>query len=213
MKVSKLLIMSALVLAVVVCLATSTYAFSNSDLTKYLTGSHVINGSTYELNDSAKAQVKSYLEKNPVTDEQAAQIKANLEKAKSLVVAGAQSLNQMNSEKKSEIVSYVKAAGNIAGVEVSINTETQVINIVANGKTILSGTYALDGTNGLTVRTSAPQGGNGGGASAQAGSGSASGSTISGFARTGATVSVFAVAALVAVVAVSTVFIKKVNAK
>lgn len=201
MKLSKVLLIAVIA---IMALATSVSAYTSSDLANYITGSHTISGSQFELGAAQKQEVKNYLANNPLTDAEAAEVKSLLDQAKNEINAtGASNLNQVSKETKSKAVSLLKQAGNVAGVTVSVNTENQTVTLSKAGTVILSGAYSLEGNGGLTVRTYTNP----------ASTGSASGSTINSFVYTGNSNAVFAVVAVLAVVAVSTILVKKAYAK
>lgn len=208
MRTSKLLSILIVAIIAIAALATSVSAYTSAELSDYVTGTHTISGSQFQLRAAEKQEVKDYLANNPLTDEQATQIKSLLDQAKNKISAtGASNLNQISKETKAQVVTLLKQAGNIAGLTVSVNSDAQTVTI-SNGTTVLlNGSYAMEGNAGITVRTytnPASVGGN---------SGATSGSTISGYVYTGSNNTVFIVVAVLAVVAVSTIVIKKVYAK
>ena len=106
---------------------------------------------------------------------------------------------------KSTEVGKISIGGYITAVNTTNNTIT-----VSNGSTVLlSGSYVNGGNGGLTVKfgSSDTVGSSGGTASAPANGGAKT------FVYTGADYSVFAGIALLAVVAVSTIYVRKFNAK
>lgn len=210
MKLSKLLLILIVAIIAVSALATSVSAYTSADLAKYITGSHTISGSQFKLKDAEKKQVEDYLAQNPVTDEQATQIKSLLDQAKNAISStGGSNLNQISKATKTKVVSLLKQAGDVAGVKVSVNTEAKTVTITDGNTVILSGSYSLEGNGGITVRTYTNPASTG-----NSGSGAAAGSSsINKFVYTGSNNTVFAVIAVLAVVAVSTVLVKKTYAK
>lgn len=207
MKLSRISLVIAVALLAIVALTVSANAFSNEDLATYLTTTHMISGTQYKLTDANAVQVKDYLMQHPVTDAQAAQIKSLLDQALSKV-AGDDALSKLTQAEKDEIISLIQQAGNIAGVTVTFNTAADTVTVSANGTVIISGSYVNDGNGGVTVKYT-----NNGGSSAGAAAGTAANGGSKTFVYTGANNSVFAVIALLAVVAVSTVLVKKAYAK
>lgn len=208
MRLSKMIFMVVIALLAIAILTVSTNAFSSADLANYITGIHVISGSQYKLSDAQAANVKAYLDSNPVTDAQAEQIKTLLEQAKSKV-SGDVELSQMTDSEKTDIISLLQQAGNVAGLTVTVNTEANTITVSDGRTALLSGSYVNAGNGGLTVKF-------GGGDGSTATTGSAATASNGGaqtFVYTGANNTVFAVIALLAVVAVSTIVVKKVYAK
>lgn len=208
MKISKLSLILVVAIMAISVLATTVSAYTSAELANYITGSHTISGSQFELGADAKNQVKNYLANNPVTDAEAAQIKGLLDEAKNVINStGASNLNQVSKETKAKAVSLIKQAGNVAGLTVSVNSQAKTVTVSDGATAILSGSYAVEGNGGLTVRTytnPASVGGN----NAAAGS-----TTVNKLVYTGSNNTVFAVVAVLAVVAVATVLVKKVNAK
>lgn len=209
MKLSRISLVIAVALLAIVALTVSANAFSNEDLATYLTTTHMISGTQYKLTDANAVQVKDYLTQHPVTDAQAAQIKSLLEQALAKV-SGDNALSQLTQAEKDQIISLVQQAGNIAGVTVTFNTAANTVTVSGSGAVILSGSYVNDGNGGVTVKYT---NGGSGSSSAGAAAGTAANGGSRAFVYTGANNSVFAVIALLAVVAVSTVLVKKAYAK
>ena len=202
MKITKLSVM-ALVIITLITMATSVSAYTSAELENYITGTHTISGSQFELKAAEKQEVKDYLASNPLTDAQATQIKSLLDEAKNKISAtGASNLNQIAKSTKAEVVALLKEAGNVAGLTVSVDTSAKTITVSKAGTVIVSGSYAMEGNGGVTVRTYTNP------ASVTKG-----GSTISGFVYTGSNNTVLAIVAVLAVVAVSTIVVRKVYAK
>lgn len=208
MKLSKLSLVLVLTILVVAALATSVSAYTSSDLATYITSEHNVGSNCYKLCDDPAQEVKDYLANNPVSDSQAEQIRNLLEQAINKASAtGAIDLNQIDTETKMEIQSLIQQAGNVAGVSVSIDTVQKLVTISKNGTIIVQGHYTTDGRGGITRKIT----GDGGGATSSASTTSSTG-TISSYVYTGATNVAFAVVAVLAVAAVSTAVVKKVNA-
>lgn len=215
MKLSRITLVVAIAFVAILALTNSVSAYTSAELSNYITGTHLINGSQYKLTDAQAANVKAYLDSNPVTDAQAAQIKAKLDEAKSKANATTD-LSQMSDANKAEIVSLLQDAGAIAGVTVSVNTQNNTLTVSDGNTVLLNGSYATAGNGGLTVKFGNAGGTTSGAAAAtgsSAGTTTASNGGASTFVYTGANNSIFAVIAVLAVVAVSTVSVKKVYAK
>lgn len=188
---------------IVATLTISTSAFSNEDLATYITTPHMISGSQYKLTDANAVAAKEYLMKNPVTDEQAAQIKSLLDQALAKV-NGRKTLKEITPAEKVQIISLLQQAGNVAGFTVTVDTNANTVTVSKNGTVIINGFYVDDGNGGVTIKYA----NNGGSTTTSAANGGSNK-----FVYTGANNSVFVVIALLAVVAVSTVFVKKSYAK
>lgn len=209
MKLSKLTVALVVVLAII-CLSTSVSAFSNQELINYLTGSHKVLNSDYQLDEQQKKDIRSYLKDNPVSDDEAAKIKAEVEAAKKEIdKSGAKNLDSVPADIQSKAAAKLKAAGNIAGVNIDFNSKdkTAVITDKATGKLVSS----FNGKKAVQKVT--PSGGSAAAPAPAGNAGNAGASTVQTFAKTGFELPVFIVVALVAVVAVSTIFVKKYNEK
>lgn len=208
MKISKLSLMLVIAIIAISALATSVSAYTSADLANYITGSHSISGSQFELQASEKQQVKDYLANNPLSDAQATEIKNLLDQAKNTISAtGSSNLNQIPDSTKAQVVSLIKQAGNVAGLTVSVDTNAKTVTISSANAVILSGSYNIEGNGGITVRTYTNPASTG-----NAGSGAAN-SSVNTLVYTGSNNTIFAVLAVLAVVAVSTVIVKKAYAK
>lgn len=211
MKLSKVTVALVVAILAVMFLATSASALTNLGLKDYLVGSHKVLGTDYQLSEQQKKDVSSYLENNPVSDADAEKIKAEVEAAiKEVNATKAKDLDSVPGDVKSKALSKIQAAGDIAGVNITVNSKDdtvvvtnkktgKVVSSVNGKKAIVKSSDAVKAASGSTATT---------GSAAPAGT-----STVSQFAKTGNTFSVFAVVALIAVVAVSTIFVKKVNEK
>ncbi|MBR3697218.1 MAG: hypothetical protein IKM97_02990 [Clostridia bacterium] len=188
---------------IVSSLTISTSAFSNEDLATYLTSPHMISGSQYKLTDANAVATKEYLMKNPVTDAQAAQIKGLLDQALSKVNER-KTLKEITPAEKIQIISLLQQAGNVAGFTVTVDTSANTVTVSKSGTVIISGFYVDDGNGGVTIKYA----NNGESATRTAANG---GSKT--FVYTGANNSIFVIIALLAVVAVSTLYVKKAYAK
>lgn len=209
MKITKLTLILVVAILAVTALATTVSAYTSANLENYLLQTHVIGGSQFELRDGAKADVKAWFKKHQLTDEVAGQIHDKLEAAKAKV--GTSNLDSLSDKTKAEVVSLLQEAGNLAGVTVKVDTSAKTVTISDDGTVVLSGSYTADGANGLTFRSSAG-GAAVGGAGAAAGAGAGASSSVNSLVYTGNTSTIFAVVAVLAVVAVATLVVKKVNA-
>lgn len=209
MKITKLTLILVVAILAVTALATTVSAYTSANLENYLLQTHVIGGVQFELRDGPKAEVKAWFKSHTLDDEKAAQVHAKLEEAKAKV--GTSDLKSLSVTTKSEIVALLKEAGNIAGVEVTVDTANETITVSDDGVAIISGSYTSDGANGISFRSSAG-GAAVGGAGAAAGAGAGASSSVNSLVYTGNTSTIFAVVAVLAVVAVATLVVKKVNA-
>jgi len=204
MKLSKVTIALLVAVLAIVCLSTTVNA---ADLKGYVNGSHEIGGQNYELDSNTKTDLNFYLQNNPIPDDVAGDIEDDLNAALDLVPDGAKSLDDLSAGLKAQILGKIKDAGNKAGLNVEINPKAGTFKVTdKNGNTVSNGHYGRNGVNPTVAAAGAPAPA-GVGAAAPAGT-----TTVAGFAKTGASVSVYAVIASIAMVAVSVYFVKKVNA-
>lgn len=151
-------IMSTIVLMIaIISISISVNAYTNEDVISYVTRAHVVNGRTEQLNGTQRESLRKYLQENPVTDSEADEIIAKLDQAKALIDnSGATSLSQLSDNIKAEVVSLIKSAGAIAGLQVEVDTVNETVTIKdSNGNIIIPATsYSrLDNGNGKLVYT------------------------------------------------------------
>ena len=205
MKLSKITSIVVLAIVSILALTISANAYTSAELSEYVTGAHLIGGYQYKLTDGNSATVKDYLSKNPVTDAQAAQIKSILDQAKAKA-NGYTDLSQISDAQIAELIAILQQAGAVAGLTVNVNTQANIITVSKNGTVLLNGPYVDNGNGGVTVKF-------GQGESAPSGANTPANGGSKTFVYTGSDYSVFAGIALVAVVAVSTIYVRKVYAK
>lgn len=194
-KVSKLVAMVVVILAVIATMAGSVSAYTNADVMKYVNDVHNINGMIFELSNSDKAKIQNYLTANPVDEATANSIMADISAIEAKVAAtGATSVNQISVAVKSEIVSMAKSTVAKAGLNLSVNSKAKTFTITtSSGEVLVSTSYA-----GKAQSTMGAAAGSAGGASA-------SGSTL---LYTGANYAVYALPVL-AIIAVAIIAKKR----
>lgn len=209
MKLSKILVIVAIAIVAIVALSVSASAYTKEDLATYITSPQKIGDKTYKLTDADAVAAKEYIMTHEISDAQAAQVKSLVEQAVSKA-GSVSSLDQLSNATKTEITNLLQQAGDVVGVTVNVNTNSNTVSVVdSNGTAIVSGSYSTSGNGGLTVSNS----GSGSTTGSAAAATTASNGGAKTFVYTGANGSVFAVIALLAVVAVSTVLVKKAYAK
>lgn len=131
-----------LLIMVVISMTMSVNAYTNESVISYISKAHTVNGRTVQLTGTQRESLTKYLKENPVTDAQANEIIAKLDEAKALIDnSGATDLSQLSENIKAEVVSLVKSAGAIAGLEVQIDTKNETITIKdRNGNVIIRAT-------------------------------------------------------------------------
>lgn len=194
-KVSKLVAMVVVILAVIATMAGSVSAYTNADVMKYVNDVHNINGMIFELSNSDKAKIQNYLTANPVDEATANSIMADISAIEAKVATtGATSVNQISVAVKSEIVSMAKSTVAKAGLNLSVNSKAKTFTITtSSGEVLVSTSYA-----GKAQSTMGAAAGSAGGASA-------SGSTL---LYTGANYAVYALPVL-AIIAVAIIAKKR----
>ena len=150
MKISKILLLPMVVIAIVLILPVYTNSYTNEELVTYITDVHHIGGNEYKLTNENAENIKEYLIENPVTDEQAEQIKSLIEQAKQKV-NNKEDLANLTDGEKTEIVSLLQQSGNIAGLNVSVNTSNNVITVNDEKEVLLNGSYMKSGNGGIVV--------------------------------------------------------------
>lgn len=140
-KVVKVMSMIAVMIAVI-AMTVSVQAYTNQDVISYVTKAHTVNGRTVQLSQTQRQSLTQYLNENPVTESEANDIIAKLDKAKSLIDnSGATNLSQLSSSIKGEVISLVKEAGRIAELDVQVDTANETVTIkTLKGKVIISAT-------------------------------------------------------------------------
>lgn len=140
-KLCKIVSMIVLMM-VVISVSISVSAYTNDNVIAYITKAHTVNGRTVQLSSSQRESLKQYLQNNPVTDAEANEIITKLDTAKAKIDnSGATNLSQLSDSVKAEVVSLVKEAGSIAGLDVQVDTTNEIVTIKdSKGNTIISAT-------------------------------------------------------------------------
>ena len=139
-----------------ISVSISVNAYTNDDVIKYISKAHTVNGRTVRLTKAQRQSLSQYLKNNPVTEDEANEIIAKLDLAKSKIDnSGATNLSQLSDSIKAEVVSLVKTAGSIAGLDVQLDTVNEIVTIKdSKGNTIISATsYSQFNTNSKSNTT------------------------------------------------------------
>lgn len=138
-KLCKIITVVALVM-IVISITMTAQAYTNDNVIAYITKAHTVNGRTVQLSAKQRQSLTQYLQNNPVTDSEADEIIAKLDEAKAKIDnSGATNLSQLDQSIKAEVVSLVKSAGAIAGLDVQIDTVNEIVTIKdSNGNVIIS---------------------------------------------------------------------------
>ena len=136
-KVSKLLVMALVVLAVVT-MSLNVNA-STSELKSYVGTYHTINGMIFELTNAQKQTVVNYVA--GLDDATSASIMNDIKAAEKLVgESGATSIAKMSKSVKSEVIALGKSAAQKAGLTLTVNTANNTFALTkSNGETLISG--------------------------------------------------------------------------
>lgn len=163
-KLSKLLVMAIVVLAVVT-MSLNVNA-GTADLATYVTTGHNINGMVFELKSADKVAVKDYITAN-VSDAQADAAMAKIKEAEALVASsGATKVENINADVKSKLITLATAAADNVGLVLTVNTSSNTYSLSDGAKVITSGKVETF----ISSASGAPAGGSSnGGSSAPAG--------------------------------------------
>ena len=129
--------MLALVMAIVALtvFTTKSNAMTANELKDYICNDKGINGTKLIIRDADKVKVEKFFANNEMTDAQADQIKAIIDKGVALMNAdGASEPNQLSSKaKKQELLSYAQEAAAVMGLTVSYDATEERLDIYKNG--------------------------------------------------------------------------------
>ena len=130
-------VMLALVMAIVALtvFTTKSNAMTANELKDYICNDKGINGTKLIIRDADKVKVEKFFANNEMTDAQADQIKAIIDKGVALMNAdGASEPNQLSSKaKKLELLSYAQEAAAVMGLTVSYDATEERLDIYKNG--------------------------------------------------------------------------------
>lgn len=193
MKVSKLLVMALVVLAVIT-MSLSVHAGTN-ELKAYVGDIHNINDMVFELTDSQKTVVLDYI--STLDSATADSILNDIRSAENLVRnSGATSIAGLSVEVKREVINLGKSAADKAGLILTVNTANNTFTLTKKvGGVLISGS-----ADALITKNQ--------GSAGTASSSNASASTGGTLLYTGSNYTVYAVAVL-AIVAVAVVVKKR----
>lgn len=138
-KTLKIMIVAILLMVI----ATTVNAYTNDELIAYLTSSKTVAGETVTLTSDEKGAIRSYLEENPLSDEDAAKVKAQAEEVIAIMdAAGTTDITELSDADKSKITSLVNSAADIAGVVVNVDAGKKTVSVETKaGKTLFAEDY------------------------------------------------------------------------
>lgn len=136
-KISKLLVMALVVLAVIT-MSLNVNA-GTKELTNYVTNYHVINGMMFELPNSQKTAVRDYISAN-VNDSQADTAYSKIMEAEKLVSnSGVTDVAKLSADVKSKVISLATEAASAVGLTLKVNTADNTYTLTAGSKVLASG--------------------------------------------------------------------------
>lgn len=162
-KLSKLLVMAIVVLAVVTM--SLNVKAGTMDLVSYIKTAHSVNGMTYELKGGDKVAVEDYIVNN-LSDAQSDAALAKIKEAEALVAStGAKKAEDIPADVKSKVISLATTTASEVGLTLKVDTANNTYSLSNGAKVLSSGKIAT-----TTVGGGAPAGGSSnGGSSAPAG--------------------------------------------
>lgn len=163
-KLSKLLVMAIVVLAVVT-MSLNVNA-GTMDLVSYVKTAHSVNGMTFELKGGDKVAVEDYIVNN-LSDAQSDAALAKIKEAEALVAStGAKKVEDIPADVKSKVISLATTTASEVGLTLKVDTANNTYSLSNGAKVLSSGKIAT-----TTVGGGAPVGGgsSNGGSSASAG--------------------------------------------
>lgn len=136
-KISKLLVMALVVLAVIT-MSLSVNA-GTASLVNYIKEPHNINGMIFELTNKQKTAVTNYINSN-VSDAQADVALGKIKEAESLVASThANRLDKLSADVKTKVISLAKEAANAVGLTLTVNTADNTFTVSSANEVLASG--------------------------------------------------------------------------
>ncbi len=192
-KLSKVLTMAVVVLAVIAMSLNVNAATQKETLINYIREAHVVNGMMFEITNAQKNALTDYVNTS-ISEETAQAVYNDLVSIENTIKnTGATNTSQISKEVREKVLAQAKATATKAGLTLNVDTRTDTFTLIKSDGTVLaSGGYTSLATNP------------GSGSGSSNGGTSAGGSTL---LYTGANYALYAVLAL-AIVAVA-VIVKK----
>ncbi len=192
-KLSKVLTMAVVVLAVIAMSLNVNAATQKETLINYIREAHVVNGMMFEITNAQKNALTDYVNTS-ISEETAQAVYNDLVSIENTIKnTGATNTSQISQEVRDKVLAQAKATATKAGLSLNVDTRNNTFSLLKSDGTVLaSGGYLSLATN------------------PGSGSGSSNGGTSAGGSKllyTGANYALYAVLAL-AIVAVA-VIVKK----
>ena len=146
-KVSKLLVMAVVVLAVITMSLSVNAAAANEILVEYIRDPHVVNGMLFELTNSQKNAITDYV--NTLDEATASAVHADIVAMEQTIKnTGATNTSQISKSVKTDILARAKDTATKAGLTLTVNTSSKTFTLTkATGETLASGSYTALATN------------------------------------------------------------------
>ncbi len=147
-KISKMLVMAIVVLALVTMSLNVSAATSKETLTNYIREAHNINGMLFELTNSQKNAVTDYVATS-LDENTANEVYQDIISIEQTIRnTGATNTSQISKSVKTEVLEKAKATAKKAGLTLNVNTKSKSFTLVKeDGTTLISGSYTALVTN------------------------------------------------------------------
>lgn len=154
-KMKKLFISLIAGLVAISIFAGVSKATTANDLKDYICSSNGVGDSGIVISNAEKAKVERFFQDNTVTDEQADQIKAIIDKGIALMKEdGVTDPNKLSTKaKKEQLLSYAREAAGILGFTVSYDASEERLDLYKDGKLYDSLNWDIVSSNGKLVQT------------------------------------------------------------
>lgn len=136
-KVSKLLVMGIVILAVVtISLRVNA---NTADLINYIKSSHTINGVKFELKEEQKNQITKYLEKNASNTQSTEALNQIKEAEKIVANSGVKKIGDLNGTDKTKVINLAQSAAKKVNLNLEVNSKNNTFALkTSDGKVLAS---------------------------------------------------------------------------
>ena len=122
-KITKSVLVLAIAMLSLIIFTTKSNAMTANELKDYICNDKGINGTKLVIRDADKVKVEKFFANNEMTDDQANQIKAIIDKGVAL----------SSKAKKQELLSYAQEAAAVMGLTVTYDATEERLDIYKNG--------------------------------------------------------------------------------
>lgn len=155
-KLVSMLTVLALVAVTAVSVCAAGINSSERKVLDYIQAGVEVNGQTVTVPGNYIVQAENYLNTIDLTEDQANQVIAAVDKAKAYVKDnGITSIHGLTSSQKSQLLSFAQEAASVVGLKVTIANGNQVVITDANGTTVATFEAAIKVTGGQADFTNA----------------------------------------------------------